>query len=91
LILEDPQGEPQRLELKKFFQPGDAGARLFLPLPVGATFSFPVDLRDYRAVASKKSFTGVPLSASRNTAMICSSVNLLFMRLLLSLSYTRRS
>jgi hypothetical protein len=54
LILEDFEGKPQRLELKKFFQPGDAGTRLFLPLPVGATFSFPVDLRDYRTVTSKE-------------------------------------
>jgi hypothetical protein len=54
LILEDPEGKPQRLELKKFFPTGDAGTRLFLPLPVGATFSFPMDLRDYRAVTSKE-------------------------------------
>ena len=54
LILEDGQGKPQRLELKKSFQPSDAGTTLFLPLPVGATFSFPVDLHDYRAVTSKE-------------------------------------
>jgi hypothetical protein len=54
LILEDAQGKPQRLELKKSFQPNDAVTTLFLPLPVGGTFSFPVDLRDYRAVTSKE-------------------------------------
>jgi|SRR5271157_1288647 len=54
LILEDAQGKPERLELKKSFQPSDAGTTLFLPLPVGATFSFPVDLHDYRAVTSKE-------------------------------------
>jgi hypothetical protein len=54
LIIEDAEGKPQRLELKKSFQPSDAGTTLFLPLPVGATFSFPVDLHDYRAVTSKE-------------------------------------
>jgi hypothetical protein len=50
LILEDAQGQPQRLELKKSFQVSDARkAGLFLPLPVGATFSFPVDLDNYWA------------------------------------------
>jgi hypothetical protein len=55
LILEDAQGQPQRLELKKSFQVSDAGkAGLFLPLPVGATFSFPVDLDNYWAPTSKE-------------------------------------
>lgn len=56
LILEGPQGKPQRLELKKSLQPSDsdAGTRLFLPLPAGATFSFPVDLHDYRSVTSRE-------------------------------------
>src|SRR5713226_9396673 len=40
----------------------------------------------------QRSFTGTPASASFNTPTICSSLNrLLFMTLLLSWSYTRRS
>jgi hypothetical protein len=53
LILEDGQGEPQWLELKRSFQASDAGyTMLFLPLPVGATYSFPVDLDNYWAPTS---------------------------------------
>jgi hypothetical protein len=56
LILEDAHGLPQRLELKKSFQGSSAGSEaLFLPLPVGATFSFPVDLDDYWTPTSKES------------------------------------
>jgi hypothetical protein len=57
LILEDSQGKPQRLELKKSLQVSDAGkATLFLPLPAGATFSFPVDLGNYWAPTPSKEF-----------------------------------
>lgn len=54
LILRDGQGQPQRLELKKSYQASDArNTTLFLPLPVGATYSFPVDLDNYSAPTSK--------------------------------------
>jgi hypothetical protein len=54
LILEDGQGKPQRLELKKSLRASDAeNTMLFLPLPAGATFSFPVDLDDYWTPTSK--------------------------------------
>jgi hypothetical protein len=50
LILVDPQGEPHWLELKRTLLGSDARkAPLFLPLPVGGTFSFPVDLENYWA------------------------------------------
>jgi hypothetical protein len=54
LILVAGQGQPQRLELKKSYQASNAGnTMLFLPLPAGATFSFPVDLDNYWAPISK--------------------------------------
>jgi hypothetical protein len=57
LILVDPQGKPQWLELKRTLLGGDAGKEpLFLPLPVGATFSFPVKLDNYWAAATSKEF-----------------------------------
>src|SRR5215469_4609908 len=56
LILEDEQGELQWLELKRSVPVGDPGTEtLALPLPVGAVFSFPVDLDDYRLATSKES------------------------------------
>lgn len=57
LILVDPQGKPQWLELKRSLLGSDAGKEpLFLPLPVGATFSFPVELNNYWAAATSKEF-----------------------------------
>jgi hypothetical protein len=48
LILADPQGKPHWLELKRSLLGGDARREpLFLPLPVGGTFSFPVELENY--------------------------------------------
>ena len=56
LILEDEQGELQWLELKRSVPVGDPGTEtLSLPLPVGAVFSFPADLDDYRLATSKES------------------------------------
>jgi hypothetical protein len=56
LILEDEQGESRWLELKRSVPVGDPGTEtLALPLPVGAVFSFPVDLDDYRLATSKES------------------------------------
>jgi len=53
LVLADSHGTSQRLELKPVREIGPAGQRtLFVPLPAGATFSFPVDLRNYWAVGS---------------------------------------
>ena len=56
LILEDAQGVSQRLELKRTVPVDDAETEtLSLPLPVGAVFSFPVDLDDYWVATSKES------------------------------------
>jgi hypothetical protein len=56
LILEDEQGELQWLELRRSVPVGDPGTEtVALPLPVGAVFSFPVDLDDYRLATSKES------------------------------------
>lgn len=55
LTLAGAQGESQRLELKRSLPVGDAGvATLSLPLPVGATYSFPVDLNKYWVTSSTK-------------------------------------
>jgi hypothetical protein len=55
LILVDPQGEPHWLELKRTLLGSDARKEpLFLPLPVGGTFSFPVDLENYWAGTSNE-------------------------------------
>jgi hypothetical protein len=55
LILVDAQGEPQWLVLKRSLLSSDAGREpLFLPLPIGATFSFPVELDNYWAASSKQ-------------------------------------
>jgi hypothetical protein len=57
LILVDPQGKPHWLELKRTLLGSDVRKEpLFLPLPVGATFSFPVELDNYWAVATSKEF-----------------------------------
>lgn len=55
LILVDSQKLFQLIELKRSL-PDSAAEKetLYLPLPVGATFSFPVDLNDYWAVNSKE-------------------------------------
>ncbi len=54
-ILVDAQGNFQWLELKRNLPVGETGSEtLSLPLPVGATFSFPVDLNDYWASTSKE-------------------------------------
>jgi hypothetical protein len=54
LILVDARGESRLLELKSP-QVSDAGREtLYLPLPIGATFSVPVDLDDYWAPTSKE-------------------------------------
>lgn len=54
LILVDARGESQLFELKSPLQVSDAGREtLYLPLPVGATFSVPVDVDDYWAPTSK--------------------------------------
>jgi hypothetical protein len=54
LIIVDPQGKSRRLRLKSFQADTRAGEKaLFLPLPAGATFSFPVDLDNYFAVGSE--------------------------------------
>jgi hypothetical protein len=46
----------QRLELNSSCQVSDAGKEtLYLPLPVGASFSFPVDLDNYRVATLKES------------------------------------
>ena len=56
LVLVDAQGGSQWLELKRAVPVSDAGTEtLALPLPVGAVFSFPVDLDDYRLATSKES------------------------------------
>jgi hypothetical protein len=55
LILGDQQGDSQRLQLKTFSVPNAPGTKpLLLPLPVGATFSFPVDLRNYWVLGNKE-------------------------------------
>jgi hypothetical protein len=55
LTLEDAQGGSQRLLLKTFSAPNSLGAKpLLLPLPAGATFSFPVDLRNYWVLGNKE-------------------------------------
>jgi hypothetical protein len=55
LVLVDAQGRSQWLELKRTVPASDAGTEpLSLPLPVGATFSFPVDLDDYWVATSKE-------------------------------------
>ncbi len=54
LVLVNAQGKPHRLELKSFARVSDAAKRtLLLPLPVGGTFSFPVNLNNYWSVASR--------------------------------------
>jgi hypothetical protein len=55
LILVDSQRLLQLIELKRSL-PDTAAEKetLYLPLPVGATFSFPVDLNNYWAVNSKE-------------------------------------
>ena len=56
LILVDPQGKSHWLELKRSLLGSDAGKEaLFLPLPVGGAFSFPVELDNYWAATSKES------------------------------------
>jgi hypothetical protein len=54
LILENAEGRSEWLELKKTVPGGDATETLSLPLPVGAIFSLPVDLDDYRVTTSKE-------------------------------------
>ena len=55
LFLEDAQRLSRRLELKRPLQASDAGKEaLHVPLPVGATFSFLVDLDNYREATSKE-------------------------------------
>lgn len=55
LVLVDSKGDLQRLELKRFSAPNAPGTKpLLLPLPAGATFSFPVDLRNYWALGHKE-------------------------------------
>jgi hypothetical protein len=54
LILVGARGESRLLELRSP-QVSDAGREtLYLPLPIGATFSLPVDLDDYWAPTSKE-------------------------------------
>ena len=61
LIIVDAQGESRLLELKSFLRVSDAGREtLTLPLPVGATFSAPVDLDDYWAPTFKDFYTLKP-------------------------------
>jgi hypothetical protein len=61
LIIVDAQGESRLLELKSFLRVSDAGREtLTLPLPVGATFSAPVDLDDYWAPTFKGFYTLKP-------------------------------
>jgi len=52
LILAGAQGEFQQLTIKKSLASDDGKEALFLPLPVGSTFSFPVDLGNYAAAAA---------------------------------------
>jgi hypothetical protein len=60
LIVVDARGESRLLELKNP-QVSDAGREtLYLPLPIGATFSVPVDLDDYWAPTSKEFDTPKP-------------------------------
>ena len=55
LVLVDAQGGSQWLELKRTVPVSDAGTEtLSLPLPVGASFSFPVDLDDYSVATSNE-------------------------------------
>lgn len=55
LVLVDSKGESQRLELKRFSPSNAPGTKpLLLPLPAGASFSFPVDLRNYWALGHKE-------------------------------------
>lgn len=55
LVLVDSKGESQRLELKRFGASNAPGTKpLLLPLPAGASFSFPVDLRNYWALGHKE-------------------------------------
>lgn len=55
LILVDAQRIFQLIELKRSVPVSDGGSKtLYLPLPVGATFSFRVDLDDYWAMNSKE-------------------------------------
>ena len=55
LILVDSQRLFQFIELKRSLPASEAGKEtLYLPLPVGASFSFPVDLDNYWAVNSKE-------------------------------------
>jgi hypothetical protein len=61
LILLDAQGKSELLELKRSLQVSDAGREtLYLPLPVGAIFSVPVDLNDYWTPTSKEFYTAKP-------------------------------
>lgn len=56
LILVDAQGSEEWLELKRPHQVNDAkNEPLLLPLPVGATFSFGVDLENYWTPTLKES------------------------------------
>jgi len=55
LILADPQRPFQLIELKRSLPVDGVGREtLYLPLSIGATFSFRVDLDDYWAVNSKE-------------------------------------
>jgi hypothetical protein len=55
LSLTDAHGDSQRLQRKTFSVPNGPGTKpLLLPLPAGASFSFPVDLRDYWALGNKE-------------------------------------
>jgi hypothetical protein len=55
LILVESQRLFQFIELKRSLPASEAGKEtLYLPLPVGASFSFPVDLDNYWAVNSKE-------------------------------------
>jgi hypothetical protein len=61
LIIVDAQGESRLLELKSSLRVTDVGREtLTLPLPVGATFSAPVDLDDYWAPTFKGFYTLKP-------------------------------
>lgn len=53
LVLVDPQGKPHWLVLKDFDADRQRASKPFVvPLPAGATFSFPVQLRNYWAPGS---------------------------------------
>jgi hypothetical protein len=54
LIVTDSQGKARRFDLREPGAIGDRADPLIVPLPVGSTFSIPVDLDKYWAAASEE-------------------------------------